>query len=356
MRIAQVSPLFESVPPILYGGTERIVSYLTEELVEQGHEVTLFASGDSVTKARLVSPWCCSLRLQQNCVDQIAHHFTMIEMVQKEIENFDIVHYHIDYLHFPTSRRSKKPNITTLHGRMDIPDIYPLYQEYKDIPVVSISDSQRIPHPGNNWMKTVYHGLPENLYKGSEKPGQYLAFIGRFSPEKRADRAIEIAIKAGIPIKLAAKIDKTEKDYFEAKIKPLLNSELVEYIGEIGEKDKNEFFANALGLMFLIDWPEPFGLVMIEAMACGTPVVAWKQGSVPEIIDHGITGFIVDSMEEALSAVNQLQGFDKRRVRQVFEDRFSAKRMAKDYVELYEEMINIKRIDNFKFLYNSYEL
>jgi glycosyltransferase involved in cell wall biosynthesis len=354
MRIAQVSPLFESVPPKLYGGTERIVSYLTEELVHLGHEVTLFASGDSVTKARLVSPWCCALRLQEDCKDQIVHHFTMLEMVQKEIKNFDIIHYHIDYLHFPLSRRSKTPNISTLHGRLDTPDLRPLYKEYADIPVISISDSQRRPLPSINWQKTVYHGLPEDLYKLTPNDGKYLAFIGRFSPEKRADRAIELAIKTGIPIKLAAKVEKLDQEYFETTIKPLLNHPLVEYIGEIGESDKNEFLGNALALIFLIDWPEPFGLVMIEAMACGTPVIAWNNGSVPEIIDHGSSGYIVSSMKEAEEAVLNLHKLKKSKVREVFETRFSAKKMAESYLDAYGEIIKEKRLSDFDLLYEGY--
>lgn len=354
MRIAQVSPLFESVPPKLYGGTERIVSYLTEELVQRGHEVTLFASGDSITKARLVAPWCCALRLQEDCRDQTAHHFTMLEMVQKEIENFDIVHYHIDYLHYPLSRRSRIPHISTLHGRLDTPDLAPLYREYKDIPVVSISDSQRRPLPDINWHSTVYHGLPENLYNLVDKEGKYLAFIGRFSPEKRADRAIELAIKTGIPIKLAAKIETLDLEYFEEVIKPLLDHPLVEYIGEIGEEDKNEFLGNALALVFLIDWPEPFGLVMIESMACGTPVIAWKNGSVPEIIDHGRSGYIVSSMEEAEQAVKNLSLLDKKKVRETFEQRFSTKRMVDDYLEVYEEIIKGKKLTDVNWLYEGY--
>jgi glycosyltransferase involved in cell wall biosynthesis len=341
MKIAQVSPLFESVPPKLYGGTERIVSYLTEELVKQGHEVTLFASGDSVTKAKLISPWCCSLRLQEDCKDQMAHHFFMLEMVQEEMYNFDIIHYHIDYLHFPLSKRIKvPPSLTTLHGRLDIPDIQPLYNKYDKIPLVSISDSQRKPLPNVNWVDTVYHGLPTSLYEPNYNPGQYLAFIGRFSPEKRADRAIEIAKQAGIPIKLAAKIAEPDKKYYDTTIAPLINGSQVEYIGEVGENNKTEFLGNAKAMMFLIDWPEPFGLVMIEAMACGTPVIAWNKGSVPEIIDHGVTGFIVNSMEEALEAVKRIDELDRRKIRAQFEKRFSAEAMAKNYVKVYQELIN----------------
>jgi len=354
MRIAQVSPLYESVPPKLYGGTERIVSYMTEELVKQGHEVTLFASGDSVTKARLVSPYCCALRLQRDCKDQIAHHFKMLEMVQREINEFDIVHYHIDYLHFPLSRRSKIPHITTLHGRLDIPDLASIYNEYSDIPLISISNSQRAPFPKLNWNRTVYHGLPEDLYKASFKEGDYLAFIGRFSPEKRPERAIEIAEKTGIQLKMAAKVEMLDQEYYEQVVVPLLEKPIVEYVGEIGEKDKNEFLSNAKGLLFLIDWPEPFGLVMIEAMACGTPVIAWNKGSVPEIVEHGVTGFIVNSMEEAIDAVNNLHTIDRRKVREVFEKKFSVKKMVDSYLDAYDEQIKIKKLSDFNLLYEGY--
>ena len=348
MRIAQVSPLYESVPPKLYGGTERIVSYLTEELVNMGHEVTLFASGDSVTRAKLIAPWCCALRLQDNCIDQLAHHIHMLEMVQKDIEDFDIIHYHIDYLHFPLSRRSNKPHVTTLHGRLDIPDLVPLYKEYPEMPIVSISDFHRKPLTNVNWKGTVYHGLPEDFLKPKFEEGKYLAFIGRFSPEKRADRAIEIAIKAGIPIKLAAKVDKADKEYFESTIEPLLNHPLVEFVGEINESQKSDFLGNAIALLFLIDWPEPFGLVMIESMACGTPVIAYRNGSVPEVIDEGITGCIVESQEEAFAAVKKIKDLSREKVRQQFVKRFSAKRMAKDYVNLYEEMILEKSLPQIK--------
>lgn len=343
MRIAQVSPLYESVPPKLYGGTERIVSYLTEELVKMGHEVTLYASGDSVTKAELRAPWCCALRLQDNCIDQLAHHIHMMEMVQKDIEDFDVVHYHIDYLHFPLSRRSLIPHITTLHGRLDIPDLVPIYKEYPEMPIVSISDFHRKPLHNVNWQGTVYHGLPEDLLQPNLNQGKYLAFIGRFSPEKRADRAIEIAIRAGLPIKLAAKIDKADEEYFESTIKPLLDHPLVEFIGEITETQKSEFLGNAIALMFLIDWPEPFGLVMIESMACGTPVIAYRHGSVPEVIDNGLTGCIVESQEEAYEAVKNISSFSREKVRAQFVKRFSATRMANDYISLYEKLVLEKK-------------
>lgn len=348
MRIAQVSPLFESVPPKFYGGTERIVSYLTEELVRQGHDVTLFASGDSETKARLVAPWCCALRLQEDCEDQLVHHFKMLEMVMREKDNFDIIHYHIDYLHYPLSRRMNTPNVTTLHGRLNMADLVPLYEEFSEMPVVSISQSQRRPLPRNNWVRTIYHGLPLSLYKFYPEEGEYLAFIGRFSPEKKAERAIQIAKEAGIPIKLAAKIDKKDQEYFESIIKPLLDPPFVEFVGEIGEKDKNEFLGKAKALMFLIDWPEPFGLVMIEAMACGTPVIAWENGSVPEVIDDGKSGRVVKSMLGALEAVRDLDKLKRDQVRAVFEERFSSTRMATDYLALYEDLINVRSIRQTK--------
>lgn len=351
MRIAQVSPLFESVPPKTYGGTERIVSYLTEELVRQGHEVTLFASGDSETSARLVSPWCCALRLQEDCEDQLVHHFKMMEMVMRERDNFDIIHYHIDYLHYPLSRRMNTPHVTTLHGRLNMADLVPLYQEFAEMPVVSISDSQRQPLPDNNWVGTIYHGLPLDLYKFYPGEGEYLAFIGRFSPEKKAERAIEVAMQVGIPIKLAAKVDRKDLEYFEGYIKPLMEHPLVEYIGEIGESEKNDFLGRAKALLFLIDWPEPFGLVMIEAMACGTPVIAWNCGSVPEVVNDKQTGRIVKSMEEAINAVENLGSLKRSVVREIFEQRFSVSRMADDYVALYEDIINVRSINQRKLMF-----
>jgi len=339
MKIAQVAPLYESVPPKYYGGTERVVSYLTEELVRQGHEVTLFASGDSVTRARLVAVCDDSLRLCKNCVDQLAHHIRMLELVFSDAEEFDIVHFHIDYLHFPFSRRLPVPSMTTLHGRLDIPDLAPLYREFCDMPVVSISDSQRAPLPWINWQSTVYHGLPEDLYRFRPGPGKYLAFLGRISPEKRVDRAIRIARRMGLEIKIAAKVDAVDREYFIDVIKPLLKDPLVDYLGEIGEGEKNEFLGNAQALLFPIDWPEPFGLVMIEAMACGTPIIAYRNGSVPEVIEHGATGFVVDGLEDAVKAVERLPTISRRRCREVFEERFSARRMAHDYVAAYRRLL-----------------
>src|SRR5438093_7967236 len=300
MRIAQVAPLYESVPPKYYGGTERVVSYLTEELVRQGHEVTLFASGDSETKAHLVAACRRSLRMDKHCVDRLAHHMLMLEHVVQRAAEFDIVHFHTDYLHFPLSRRDRITHVTTLHGRLDVPDLVPLYQEFREMPVISISNGQRQPLPRAHWQATVYHGLPAEKYRSRAEPGRYLAFLGRISPEKRVDRAIEIAKQVGMPLKIAAKVDRVDKDYFDWIIAPLLRNSLVEFVGEIGEGEKDEFLGNAYALLFPIDWPEPFGLVMIEAMACGTPVIAYRGGAVPEALDEGVTGFIVHSLEDAM--------------------------------------------------------
>jgi glycosyltransferase involved in cell wall biosynthesis len=343
MKIAQVSPLYESVPPKFYGGTERIVSYLTEELVNQGHEVTLFASGDSQTKAQLVAPCQEALRLNKECVDQFAHHILELEMVQQRMEAFDVVHYHIDYCHFPLSRRSPTPQCTTLHGRLNLPDLQPLYREYQDMPVISISNSQRLPLPQAHWLKTVYHGIPADLYQPSEAEGKYLAFMGRISPEKRLDRAIDIAKRAGIPLKVAAKIDKVDQEYFDLQIRHLLDDPLIEFIGEIGDAGKGDFLSNALALLFPIDWPEPFGLVMIEAMACGTPVIAYRNGSVPEIICPGENGFIVHSRQEAADAVNKIHLISRKNCRNVFDDRFTAARMAQNYSSLYDQLVGSRK-------------
>ncbi|MFO7173261.1 MAG: glycosyltransferase family 4 protein [Bacillota bacterium] len=342
MRIAQVAPLYESVPPRLYGGTERVVSYLTEELVRRGHEVTLFASGDSQTSANLVAICPQALRLG-GAVDQMCHHILMLEKVFQLADSFDVIHFHCDYLHFPLSRRfAKVPVVTTLHGRLDLPDIRPLYEEFRDQPVVSISDAQRRPLPFLNWQRTVYHGLPADLYTFHEKPGDYLAFLGRISPEKRVDRAIEIARRVGMRIKIAAKIDAADRAYYEEKIRPLMQDPLVEFIGEIGEKEKDEFLGNAYALLFPIDWPEPFGLVMIEALACGTPVIAYPHGSVPEVLEDGVTGFIVRSIDEAVAAVERIPEIDRRACRAAFERRFTAERMAEDYLEVYTKLIEEK--------------
>jgi len=340
VRIAQISPLYESVPPQLYGGTERVVHFLTEELVRQGHDVTLFASGDSVTAARLVPMSERSLRLDPKSVDAMAHHMLMLEHVFRAADDFDVMHFHIDYLHFPLSRRARRPNVTTLHGRLDIVDLVPLYHEYRDMPLVSISDSQREPLPHANWAATVYHGLPPDLLTLRDTPGRYLAFLGRVSPEKRVDRAVEIARRAGLPLRVAAKIDEADRVYFDTEIAPLFELPFVEYIGEIGEAEKQEFLGNARALLFPIDWMEPFGLVMIEAMACGTPVIAWPGGSVGEVLDDGVTGFIVNEIEDAVEATRRVGDLDRRRCREVFDDRFTVARMAHDYVAVYESLIS----------------
>src|SRR4030095_7055477 len=339
MRIAQVAPLYESVPPKLYGGTELVVSALTEELVNMGHDVTLFASGDSVTSARLV-PLCDeSLRLSPTCIDQLAHHILMLEKVYAAKEDFDIIHFHIDYLHFPLTRSERAVTVTTLHGRLDLPDLQPIYREFNDMPVISISDYQRVPLPFADWKGTVYHGMPEDSYKFHARPEGYLAFLGRTAPEKGVDEAIRIATMANTPLKIAAKVDRVDEQYFAAEIEPLLDNPLIEFIGEIGPSQKSEFLGNASALLFPINWPEPFGLVMIEALACGTPVIAYPFGSVPEVIESGVTGFVVGDAEDATSAVRNISQIDRRNCRVHFERRFTAARMARDYMALYRQLI-----------------
>jgi len=339
MRIAQVAPLYGSVPPKLYGGTERIVSYLTEELVADGHDVTLFASADSLTKARLIPMSERALRLgSKNLIDPLASHIRMIEIVAREAQKFDIIHFHIDYLHFPSSRRQCIPSVTTLHGRLDIPELWPLYSEFRDIDLVSISNSQRKPIPWANWAATIYHGLPKHLLDPTLEAGKYLAFLGRISPEKRVDRAIEIARQAGVPIKIAAKVDPVDQAYFDCTVRGLLDDPLVEFVGEISESQKSEFLGNARALLFPIDWPEPFGVVMIEALACGTPVVAYPKGAVPEIIEDGVSGYLVETIQEGVEAVGNLSKLDRGECRRVFEQRFSARRMCRDYLNVYKRL------------------
>jgi glycosyltransferase involved in cell wall biosynthesis len=340
MKIAQISPLMESVPPRLYGGSERIVSYLTDELVRQGHDVTLFASGDSVSSANLVRCVPMALRLDANVKDPIPYYMLMLDRVREMADEFDILHFHIDQFHFPLFRPIAQRTVTTLHGRQDLHDLKPLYVGFSDMPLVSISNSQRKPIANANFAATVYHGLPAQTLKPNYKPsGDYVAFLGRISPEKRPDRAIRIAQALGLRIKIAAKIDKVDEAYFREHIASLFNLPGVEYIGEIDERSKSEFLGEASALLFPIDWPEPFGLSMIEAMACGTPVLAFRCGSVPEIIDPGVTGLIVDSMDEAIRVMPQVLALDRRVVRQKFEQRFSASRMAKDYVQVYRSLI-----------------
>ena len=344
MRIAQIAPLHEAVPPKFYGGTERVVSYLTEALVEAGHDVTLFASGDSQTSAKLEAFWPQALRLDPTIRDTMAPHMLLLEEVRRRADEFDVLHYHIDYYPFSLFSRQPVPFLTTMHGRLDLPELQPIFSTFNDAPVVSISDNQRQPLPQANWLSTVYHGLPENLLKPipNVEPG-YLAFLGRISPEKRVDRAIRIAGAAGMKIKIAAKIDNADRAYYEEQIKPLFALPHVEYIGEINEQQKTEFLGNAHALLFPIDWPEPFGLVMIEAMACGTPVIAFNRGSVPEVIENGVSGFVVEDELSAIAAVKRLDTLPRAKVRQAFETRFSSKVMAARYVHTYEELLRAKR-------------
>jgi glycosyltransferase involved in cell wall biosynthesis len=339
MRIAQVAPLIESVPPQLYGGTERVVAILTDELVRRGHDVTLFASGDSRTAARLVPAWPRALRLGGPCLDPLAPHLLMLEQVARRADDFDVLHFHISQFHFPLVRRLPVAHLTTLHGRLDLPELQPLFAEFSDMPVVSISDAQRRPLPDAGWIGTVHHGLPLDLLDYNPNPGSYLAFLGRIAPEKRVDRAIAIATACGQPLRIAAKVDPADRQYFERDIRPLLDHPLIECIGEISEERKSDFLGGASALLFPIDWPEPFGLVMIEAMACGVPVVAYRGGSVAEVIDHGVTGFVVDTLRQAIEATRAVGRLSRRQCRSVFERRFSATRMAVDYEGLYEGLV-----------------
>jgi glycosyltransferase involved in cell wall biosynthesis len=340
MKIAQIAPLIESVPPRLYGGTERVVSYLTEELVALGHEVTLFASGDSITAANLVP--CCTqaLRLDAAVSDPIPYYMLMLDKVRSHAAEFDVLHFHIDHFHFPVFRHQPIPALTTLHGRQDLRDSLPFYAGFSDMPLVSISDAQRTPLPHANFVATVHHGLPRDLHEASYQPqGGYLAFIGRISPEKNPVDAIRIAESLGLPLKIAAKVDRVDEAYFREVVEPLLSTPGVEFIGEIAEREKGRFLRDALALLFPINWPEPFGLVMIEAMACGTPVLAYRAGSVAEVIEHGVTGLIVDDIHQARIALVQAISMDRRKIRCRFEERFTARRMASDYVRIYRNLV-----------------
>lgn len=339
MRIAQIAPLYESVPPKGYGGTERVVSWLTEELVRMGHDVTLFATGDSQTKARLVAGSPRALREMDSYGDALVHHYLMMEKLWKTAEEFDFIHAHLDYLTFPFFRAHKLNAITTLHGRLDIPSLEPLYREYKEIPLVSISNTQRAALPFANWQATVYHGLPDDLYTFTAKPEDYLLFLGRICPEKGVDKAIEIATRAGIPLKIAAKVDPADVEYFETVIKPLLDTPGVEFLGEASQSEKNELIGNALAMLFPINWPEPFGLVMIEAMACGTPIIAFNHGSVSEVMEHGKSGFICSSIDEAVHHLKDIDRFDRAACREVFDRRFSVAVMANAYSNVYEQIV-----------------
>jgi glycosyltransferase involved in cell wall biosynthesis len=341
MRIAQIAPLYESVPPHGYGGTERVVSYLTEELVAQGHDVTLFASGDSSTHARLVSGTPEALRLAGSQADPLIHHLVMLERAFESAGAFDVVHAHVDAIAFPFARRAGIPVVSTLHGRLDLEALETLYAEYQDQWLVSISDSQREPLPDARWIGTVHHGLPKDLYRFHPDPAPYLAFIGRVSPEKRVDRAIEIAVRSHRKLRIAAKVDPADKDYFKKTIEPLLTHPLVEWVGEVNDEAKDEFIGNAAALLFPIDWPEPFGLTMIEALACGTPVIAWQHGSVSEVLEHGVTGFLCDDVGAAVRAVQNLPRISRARCREEFDRRFTAARMAGDYVAIYEQLVRM---------------
>ena len=344
MKIAQVAPLQESVPPRLYGGTERVVSYLTEELVRQGHDVTLFASGDSVTSARLVSFCDCALRLDPRVKDPLPDHIVMLDGVREMEDQFDVLHFHVDVLHYPLIRDFVDRTVTTLHGRVDLPESRRLYSVFSGAPLVSISLDQRRPMPPVNWAGMVHHGLPRDLLPFNAHPkAGYLAFLGRISPEKRPDRAIEIASRVGAQLKIAAKIDRVDQDYWEERIKPMVErNPNVEFIGEINEREKAQFLGEAMALLFPIDWPEPFGMVMIEAMSCGTPVIAFRRGSATEVVDDGVSGFLVDSVEEACAAVRRLSLLDRRAARACFERRFTIERVARDYLSIYRTLPGVR--------------
>ena len=339
MQIAQVAPLTEAIPPKLYGGTERVVYWLVEELVALGHEVTLFASGDSHTSAKLQAFWPRALRLDGSIRDPNALHMMMLEHVRRQADDFDFLHFHLDYYPFSLFSRQSTPFLTTLHGRLDLPEHQPAFDTFSSIPVVSISNSQRRPLPQAHWVKTIHHGLPEKLLVPMPVKPSYFAFLGRIAPEKRVDRAIRIAEHCGIPLKIAAKVDRADRDYYEEEIRPMLASPNVEYIGEISDKDKSAFLSGAIALLVPIDWPEPFGLVMIEAMACGTPVIAFNRGSVSEIIDEGVTGFVVEDEAGAIGTVDRLAHVSREGVRRRFEERFTARRMALDYLGVYRGLM-----------------
>jgi glycosyltransferase involved in cell wall biosynthesis len=338
MRIAQVAPLTEAVPPSFYGGIERIISFLTEELVAMGHDVTLFASGDSATSGTLAAMWPQALRFDPGIRDTLAPHMLMMEQVFRRADEFDVLHFHLDYWCFSLFSRQPTPFLVTLHGRLDLPETAPIYRCFGDVPLVSISDAQRRPLPQLEFVQTVHHGLPSKLLTPRPAEPRYLAFLGRISPEKRPDRAIRIAHAAGIPLKIAAKVDRADQAYFQDVIRPMIDGRQIELIGEIGDDRKSDFLSGALGLLVPIDWPEPFGLVLIEAMACGTPVIAFDCGSVPELVEHGVTGFVVADEAAALSAVPQLRRLSRAVIRQQFERRFTARRMAEDYLSLYRRL------------------
>jgi|SRR5579871_455047 len=338
MRIAQIAPLAESVPPRLYGGTERVVHWLTEELVRQGHQVTLFATGDSVTSAELVAVTPRALRLDGAVKDYQPYHYLLVDTVFRRASEFDVLHFHIDMIHYPLFRSMAQRIVTTMHGRLDLPDIHPLYRAFPDLALVSISLAQRRPMPPVKWVANIPHGFPPQLLRPQFEKGEYLAFLGRICPEKGLDKAIEIAKRAGIPLKIAAKVDPVDREYFQLEIEPLLDHPLIEFLGEVDDRQKEEFLGGAMALLFPIGWPEPFGLALIEAFACGTPVIAFRAGSVPEVVDDGLTGFIVEDVSGALKAIRRLPALDRKAIRRRFEERFTAERMASAYAEVYEAL------------------
>ncbi len=338
MHIAQIAPLTEAVPPKLYGGTERVIHWLVEELVSLGHDVTLYASGDSETSARLKAIWPRALRLDGSVMDPNALHMTMLEQLRRRASDYDFLHFHLDYYPFSLFDRQPVPFATTLHGRLDLPEHQPVFTTFSSLPVISISDSQRKPVPQANWVRTIYHGLPHDLLTPLAAAPRYFAFLGRIAPEKGVDRAISIARRCGVPLRIAAKVDKVDREYFDEKIRPLIDGSSVEYIGEIRDAEKSEFLSGAVALLTPINWPEPFGLVMIEAMACGTPVIAFRRGSVPEVVDDGLTGFIVDDEDAAIKAFDRLPQLSRAKIRGHFEHRFTARRMALDYLDVYRRL------------------
>jgi len=350
MRIAQIAPLTESVPPKFYGGTERAVSYITEALVDLGHDVTLFASGDSVTRAELEPVWPRALRLDPGIRDRIAPHMLLMERVRRRAQEFDVLHFHLDYYSFSVFTRQETPHVTTLHGRLDLPEHQPVFRTFDTAPLISISNAQRQPLPQAKWLTTIYHGLPEKLYVPQPVEQRYLAFLGRISPEKRVDTAIRIAQRCGLPIRIAAKIDEADREYFERKIAPLLALPGVEYIGEISDHEKAAFLSGAHALLFPLDWPEPFGLVLIEAMACGTPVIAFNRGAVLEVVEEGVTGFIVEDEIGAVAAVNRLPRISREGVRRRFEQRFTSQRMAEQYLDAYRTVIRAAKRARFRVI------
>jgi glycosyltransferase involved in cell wall biosynthesis len=352
MYIAQIAPLSEAVPPKFYGGTERVIHWLTEELVALGHDVTLFASGDSVTSAKLEAVWPRALRLDGSVRDPNALHMAMLERVRLQANEFDFLHFHLDYYPFSLFCRQPVPFVTTLHGRLDLPEHQPVFDTFSSTPVISISDSQRRPIRAANWVRTIYHGLPRELLMPAPVTPRYLAFLGRIAPEKGIDRAIAIARKCGVPLRIAAKVDKMDREYFNEKIRPQINGSNIEYIGEISDSEKSEFLSGAMALLDPIDWPEPFGIVMIEAMACGTPVIAFNRGSIPEVIDEGVTGFIVEDDEGAIGAFNRLSQLSREKIRHRFEQRFTARRMALEYLAAYRGLMD-RSVHHLKLVVDS---